>query len=717
MAIDLVEERAYLEGLKEDLKKEADKLLHKMDYYSSNYQESARYIWEAQNEFDGYEMLFNLAVLNGIVDAGEQSREQLRRILKILDSPYFSRIDFLVQGDKEPMKVYIGKLPFWKLGSDRQVFDWRAPVSSMYYEFDDGPAYYDAPTGRVEGNIICKRQYQIRKGNLEYAIESNIKIDDEILRQELARNSDHRMKDIVATIQREQDRLIRNESAQVLIVQGAAGSGKTSIALHRVAYFLYRYKGEISAEDFLMISPNGIFVDYVSGVLPELGEESIKSLGMEHLAAKMMPKEIRWESLSSQAERFLQEEDQEWQMRWRFKTSVDFLESLQDYLGFCDETMFHAEDYYFEGGMVEESLIRKFYERRKSIPVRKRISEMASAIKEEIRAQNRSNAQGAHIREILDWLMSRMSCLDAMELYRRFYDHIGHSEMFVYEEGGILECADIFPFLYVKLYLEGWVPNEKVKYLIVDEMQDYTPVQYAILNQLYPSQKTLLGDFAQNIVPFTGSSLEYLKEQYPQAQVIEINRSYRSTYEIMSFAKQVGGIKNLEPVMRHGEDPKILACKGGKAVRGAALNAVKDCLEQKNGKLGIICKSFHQAESLFQHLTAKMKQEFQAEQEQQGQQSQQGQLRLEGIPERIHLLTSKSNEFYEGVMVMSVAMSKGLEFDHVLVMDVDDKNFHTEYERGLLYVACTRAMHSLTLVYTGTACRFIPKGESVSKSS
>ena len=696
MAIDFDEERAYLEGLKEDLKKEADKLLHKMDYYSSNYQETARYIWETQDEFDTYEMLFNQAVLNGIVDAGEQSREQFRRILKILDSPYFSRIDFLVQGDEEPMKVYIGKLPFWKLGSDRQVFDWRAPVSSMYYEFENGPAYYDAPTGRVEGNIICKRQYQIRRGNLEYAIESSIKIDDDILKQELARNSDLRMKDIVSTIQREQDRLIRNESAQVLIIQGAAGSGKTSIALHRVAYFLYRFNGEISADNFLMISPNGIFVDYISGVLPELGEESIKSLGMEHLAAKMMPKEIRWESLSSQAECFLQEGNQEWKVRWRFKASVEFLSLLRDYLESCNKTMFRAADYLFEGGVVEEELIRKFYERRKNIPIRKRISEMAAAIKEEIRAQNRSRAQGANIREILDWLESRMSCLDIMELYRRFYVHIGHPEMFVYEEGDILECSDIFPFLYIKLYLEGWTLDENVKHLIVDEMQDYTPVQYAILNQLYPCQKTILGDFAQNIVPFTGTSLEYLKEQYPQAQVIEINKSYRSTYEIMNFAKRVGDIEKLEPVKRHGEEPKILACKGGKAVREAALDAVKDCLVQGKGKLGIICKSFRQAESLFQHLTAKMKQE-----------DQEGSEHV-GIMERIHLLTPKSNEFYEGVMVMSVAMSKGLEFDHVLVMNVDDRNFNTEYERGLLYVACTRAMHSLTLVYTGTASRFLP---------
>ena len=184
MELDLREEEEFLEGLKELLRAEADKQLEIMDYASGEYRDHARYVWENQWEFDVYESVYNQMLLDGIVDKGEQSREQLGRILKMLDSPYFARIDFLSEGDMEPMKVYIGKFPFWDGRGDYQVFDWRAPVSGMYYEFEDGPAFYDAPAGRIKGKITCKRQYRISKGQLEYALESSINIDDEILRQE-----------------------------------------------------------------------------------------------------------------------------------------------------------------------------------------------------------------------------------------------------------------------------------------------------------------------------------------------------------------------------------------------------------------------------------------------------------------------------------------------------------------------------------------------------
>ena len=685
MAVDYVQEKEYLEGLKGELKQEADKLLKKMDYYSDGYQESARYLWENKSEFDGYEIIYNQMLLNEIVDAGEQSREQFRRILKMLDSPYFSRIDFLASGDLEPMKVYIGKFPFWSVTSDYQVFDWRAPVSSMYYEFEDGPAHYDAPTGRIKGEITCKRQYRISRGELEYAVESSINIDDEILRQELARTSDHRMKDIVATIQREQNRLIRDESAEVLIIQGAAGSGKTSIALHRVAFFLYRYRDEISAKNFLIISPNGIFVDYISGVLPELGEESIRSLDLEQLATRILPKELKRERLSGQAERFLWPGDEAWKQRCQFKASHEFLRLLESYLAFCDEHLFSAADYCFEGGMVEAALVWKLYERRKNLPVMQRLKEIASAIREEIRAQNLTRAQGAQIREITEWLETRLSCRDVMELYRRFYHHIGREELFVYDGEEPLESADIFPFLYVKLYWEGRCLDENIKYLFIDEMQDYTPVQYAVFNKLYPCRKTILGDFAQNVIPFAENSLAFLTQMYPQAQTIEIRKSYRSTYEIMTFARQVGRDVEIDPVQRHGTEPKVIACGNQMKVWETALIAAGSIIAQGKGKLGIICKGFSQAEVLYRYLKENLTEE-----------------------EQIHLLTPDSQEFYEGVMVMSTAMSKGLEFDEVLIPDVNDQNYHTEYERGLLYVACTRAMHQLTIVYSGAPSRFLP---------
>lgn len=706
MEFDLREENEFLERLKELLRAEADKQLEKMNYFSGEYRDHARYVWENQWEFDVYESVYNQMLLDGIVDKGEQSREQFRRILKMLDSPYFARIDFLAKDDAEPMKIYIGKFPFWDGRGDYQVFDWRAPVSGMYYEFEDGPAFYDAPAGRIEGEITCKRQYRISKGQLEYTLESSINIDDEILRQELARTSDHRMKDIVATIQKEQNRLIRNESAEVLIIQGAAGSGKTSIALHRAAYFLYRYKNEITAENFLIISPNGIFVDYISGVLPELGEDSIRSIGMEEIATSFLGKEIKFEPLSHQVERFLTIPEEGWLTRSAYKAEPEFLRLLNEYLEHCDQCNFQSADYIFEGGYVEEAFIRKCYEHRKNMPVRQRLREMAEAVREEIRAQNRARAQGAALGDILVWMEGRFKDYDAITLYRNFYQYIGKPEMFFHEEGNILEAADVFPLIYVKLYLEGRAVDENIQYLLIDEMQDHTPVQYAVLNRLYPCRKTILGNFAQNVSPFGGSSLDFMRKMYPSAQIMEIRKSYRSTWEIMEFAKYVGGSHiEIEPVQRHGEVPAVIGFDNRQKMKEKVLElTARTCGEHSHGHTGIICKSKAQAEELFHWLAGRLKKEVDGLQQMQEEQMAQ---REQIQEERLHLLDTDSQEFYDGVMVMSVSISKGLEFDQVIIVDADDDNYNTEYERGLLYVACTRAMHSLTLLYSGKPSRFI----------
>lgn len=694
MAVGQSEEEVYLEGLKGELGKEADKLLKKMGAYSDSSREAVKYIWDNKGEFDeyGYEAFNSRVSAEQLADAGEKAGEQFKRLMKMMDSPYFARIDFLEE-EGEALKVYIGKFPFWSAQSVYEVYDWRSPVASMYYEFDDGPAWYDAPMGKIEGVITCKRQYKIRRGVLEYVLESSVSIDDEILQRELSRTSDSKMKDIVATIQKEQNRLIRNESAQVLIVQGVAGSGKTSIALHRVAYFLYRYKNEITSDNFLFISPNGVFVDYVSDVLPELGEAKIRCMDMEDIADAYLGKGYRFERLCGQAERYLLAGDDDWARRCRFKSTPLFLEKLEEFLAYCDEHSFVVEDYVYERGRVEGEFISKCYRRNMALPVRRRLQEVAAAIWEEIRSRNKTRAEGVRKMEIMEWLDAHFRCNDAMSLYEDFYRHIGRGDMFSRREGEALESADVFPLLYVKLYLEGCPGNEKIKHLIVDEMQDYSPVQYAVLNKLYPCRKTILGDFSQNVTPFAQGSLELLGKLYPQAQVIEMNKSYRSTFEIMEFARGVCRDVPLEPIKRHGERPALIRCSDREEEWGRLLELAKDFqgAAYDGGKLGVICKSYAQAQELYWWLSARLEER-----------------------DGLHLFTFDSEEFYDGIMVTSVSMAKGLEFDQVIIPDVDEEGYHTEYDRGLLYVACTRAMHRLTLLCGGkaspiadNACNFV----------
>lgn len=686
MAVDMLEEKEFLQGLTAELKKAADKLWERLVYHSDAYRENARYSWEHRSDFDGYEMLFNRLDIERLVDAGENTKEQFHRILKMLDSPYFARINFTQKGETEPLKVYIGKFSFWDIKSEYEVFDWRAPIASVYYEFEHGAAWYDAPTGRVEGTVDCKRQYRIVQGILEYALESDLSISDEILQKELSQTSDHKMKDIVTTIQKEQNRLIRDELADVLIVQGVAGSGKTSVALHRIAYFLYRYRNEVSSENFLIISPNGIFVDYISGVLPELGEENIRSIGMEDVAKVCLPKELRRERLCGLPEQFLMSQDKAWLERSAFKATTEFLHQLDAYLRYCDEHLFTAEDYPYEGGVIKADFIQRYYAKQTAFPVLFRLQETAQAMMEEMKAL-KAKGYGTHKKEVLEWMQERLSCRDAISLYQGFWQHIGKEALFIWEEGGELESADIFPLLHVKLYLDGGPKNENIKYLLIDEMQDYVPIQYAVINKLYSCRKTILGDISQNVMPFVENTLDFLKEMYPAAEVIEMNKSYRSTCEIMEFAQEIRRNISIEPVQRHGEEPVLVKCRDSEEEREKLLQLLAgDEDSRKKEKIGVICKTGVQAKELYEWIL---------------EQSQN--------KERFHLLDYDSEEFYDGVMVTSVAMSKGLEFDEVVIPDVDDSNYSSEYDRGLLYVACTRAMHRLTLLHGKNASRLIDK--------
>lgn len=687
MAINLSEEKEYLCGLEKELSGTADKLLEHMNYYSDSSRESLKYFWEHQWEFDKYETVFHELALRRLADTGEDTKKQFRRILSMMDSPYFSRIDFKPLDDSETMKVYIGKYSFWNARTPYQVFDWRAPIAGMYYEFEQGSAWYEAPSGRIEGSILCKRQYKIKKGALEYALESDLAITDDLLQRELSRETDHRMRDIVTTIQKEQNRLIRDEDAWTLIVQGVAGSGKTSVALHRAAYFLYRFKNEITAENFLIISPNGIFVDYISNVLPELGEENIRNVSMEDIAAPFLPGDLKTEPFAAQINRFLESADVAYGERSRFKASPEFVRLLEDFFDDCDRHCFSVKDYLYEGGSIDAAFIRRCLALQSALPVRLRIRETAGMMAEEIRSRNVRRGYGIHKKEIMDWLTLRFRYQNALELYRDFYRRMGREDLFLWQEGQELESADIFPLVYVCLYLEGCAENRGIKHLIIDEMQDYTPIQYAVINKLYPCRKTILGDFSQNVMPFVQGSLAYLKELYPEARVTEVYKSYRSTLEIMELARSIRPEVYMEPVQRHGEPPAVIPCPDAEQERRKLLELVeKEIRENQGTRVGILCKNNDEAKLHYLWL------------------KRQGR---DTLP--LHLLDCDSMEFYDGVMVSSVSMSKGLEFDAVIIPGTDCKNYCSEYDRSLLYVACTRAIHRLTILYSGSPSPFLPQ--------
>ena len=313
---------------------EGEKQIESMhDYYWENYTEMDEY---------GYENYDNQQALFRQISANEEQLILKQRFRRMADSPFFGRVDFIYEGEDEPEIFYIGIGNFAeKAGHIPLVYDWRAPVSGLFYDYDKGPASYEAPMGEIHGEVASKWQYKIRNGKMIYEFESDVKIDDEILKAELGSNGEVQLKNIIRTIQKEQNCIIRNEKSGTLIIQGVAGSGKTSIALHRIAFLLYRFKDRLNARNVTILSPNKVFGDYISNVIPELGEEPIYELSLSNIAEIELERVMDFEPDKDP----LETGDESWMERVRFKSSIEFVRLLDDYITGLPNRVFSPVDY------------------------------------------------------------------------------------------------------------------------------------------------------------------------------------------------------------------------------------------------------------------------------------------------------------------------------------------------------------------------------------
>lgn len=681
MSLNLREETKHLDMTLEKLQKALAKLEARVTGYAEQFKESMKYLWENKNGMDAMEKYSNEKAVSQVVNTGEFIVKQKKVVEKLIDSPYFARIDFMLEGEEEAEQFYIGRFSFIDSEDNMLIYDWRAPISSMYYDFELGGAFYEAPIGVIEGELTQKRQFKIKNSNMEYALESSISIGDEVLQRELSHTSDQRMKNIVATIQKEQNKIIRNEKAEVLVIQGAAGSGKTSIALHRAAFFLYKYKDRLSAENIVVISPNKVFADYISNVLPELGEEPITEVGFEDIAAEQLNNALEFERFAEQVESLLEEEDEKKVERIRFKSSFEFLALVDEYLQYVDENYFNPQDYTFGKVTISKELILKGYNSYKKLPIFQRLAEISDTILEKIKTESLMEGTAPSKKEVMKKLLSMFRFDSTLELYTDFYQYINRPEMFVFKSKNKLENADVFPYIYIKVFLEGLGGEENIQHVVIDEMQDYTPVQYAVIKKLYKCRKTILGDFGQNVNPYNSTSLASFGELFGKVEVVELNKSYRSTYEIIKFAQKIQN-QNIDPVERHGEEPYILQLEDLTSELAAINRLVGDFKSSNLSTLGIICKTNRQARELYKELVKE---------------------------HDVNLLDFNSSKFINGITITSIHMSKGLEFDEVIIPSLDSVNYQSEYDRSLLYIACTRAMHKLTLTHCSEASGLLPK--------
>lgn len=682
------EERDYLEEVKERLELSLNRVDSRVKQYSEELRQTKEYIYEHQSGIDEADKVAASQSINSMASTGESSVARKKKLMKLRESPYFGRIDFITEG-KEQMPVYIGIHTFSdeSLGVNL-VYDWRAPISSMFYDFELGDAWYITPGGKVNGTIELKRQYKIREGRMEFMIENEVNIHDDILQKVLSLSADDKMKNIVATIQRDQNAVIRNETASVMIIQGVAGSGKTSIALHRIAFLLYRFRDEIRAKDILILSPNKVFSDYISNVLPELGEEHIPETGMEDIAGELLEHKYSFQSFFQQVASLLEKSDTPYIERIRFKASFEFLGQLNRYLIHIENNYFTFAELRVGSAVIPFPFIQERFRAYHRIPLLMRFPEVIKDVQNHLRIQVQRKLTGREKTIISEAVPRMFKIRDVFDLYRDFYSWLRKPEMFKPMEGGTLEFADVFPLIYFKMRLEGYQSYDHVKHILIDEMQDYTPVQYAVLSRLFKCKKTILGDVGQTVNPYSASSAEGIEEVFPQGETVKLFRSYRSTYEITRFAQKISSNPHVIPMERHGTPPEVKGFKSN-AEEMVAISALIVIFENSNHRsLGILCKTADQAELVAESL----KQDH-----------------------KVHLLTPDSTSFYEGIIITTAHLAKGLEFDEVIVPFVSANNYHTEVDKSMLYIACTRAMHRLTLTHSKEKTSFLDHKQETSE--
>ncbi len=643
----------------------------------ASYDEVARHLVEVRGEMDGHEMKLNKLELIRMGRQAELAGQSAERIAKVLESPYFARVDFADDGTAEPMPSYIGRFAFTWDGKP-VVSDWRSPIAGLFYDFDPGPASFDTPSGRRSGTLALKRQFRIEGGRLVYALDSDSASRDEVLARELSRATEPHMRTIVASIQREQNAIIRDEEGGTLIIQGVAGSGKTSIALHHIAYLLYRQKDTLASRNVAIISPSRVFSDYIGTVLPELGEEPVLQWSMEGLARTLLEPLAAVEP----PPRFDGAEGQDRRARARAKETEGF---ATDLLAFLDGSLaaegarglFAGTDLPVGAFTAEAGWLDDRFRSYAPVPVNERLELMAEDILREAQGALRGFG-GVELptrRQVEHQLRRRLVSKNPLALYKRFLKQTGRAALLHLPAKGTVEWEDAYPLVLCRLAFDGRddLPQvADVRHLVIDEMQDLAYVQHAAIARLFPGDKTILGDVNQLVDGRESVDARAVRRFYPASRFFALMRSYRSSFEISRLAQKVKPVEGLEVVERHGDEPLFRRCGDTRGTLQAVAEAIDVFRRSGHRSLGIICKTDMLAERY-------------------------GELLAMDGP--VAVITDETDEFPGGIVATSVRLAKGLEFDEVVLLDADSSLYRTEADRNLLYVAITRALHRLTVLY------------------
>lgn len=645
------------------------------------------YYWENYTEMDqyGYEDYDNQQALFRQMNANEEQFRLRKRFKKMQDSPFFGRVDFRYDGDEEAENFYIGIGNLSEsAGSLPLVYDWRAPVSGLFYDYDKGPASYEAPSGIFEGEVTSKWQYKIRKGKMLYEFESDVKIDDEILGAELGSNGEVQLKNIVRTIQKEQNEIIRNTKDRIMVIQGAAGSGKTSVALHRIAYLLYHDRENLKSSNVLILSPNGVFADYISHILPELGEENIREMSFDLFAYREL-KDI----VGDCEDRYDQIEhtvlNPKIQDICREKQSPEFVSKLDGFVLRLEDELMNFRDVEYRGcTLSEKEIIDLFYFKFLDVPLLSRMHSVAEYFIDQVETLRDRDLSDEEREEVMECFRSMYETRDCYVLYSRFLEQEGYRPLpHCQIEKRRLRYEDVYPVLYLKYTLYQCRNHHGIKHVVVDEMQDYSWIQYLLIHKMFPCRMTILGDKAQTMEDETQDVLKFLPKIFGKdIRKIVMNRSYRNTMEVAQYANHLTGIEDMELFERHGEPVDERTFSSTEEALETVLEKWLNRREEFETE-ALIFLTEREAEHAFLYIEKRLK-EIAPEAENQ-----------------LCYMNRDSQSFKKGLTVTTFYLAKGLEFDQVFGIFEEDRESGLQCQAK--YITATRALHELHMYITDTS--------------
>ncbi len=664
---------------------------------------------------------------------------------KLYESAYFAKISFEEEGEEEE-QIYIGSTSLVKnKGFEYLIYDWRAPICSIFYDYEKGAVSYLAPGGLIKGKLTNKRHFKIIQNDIKYVFDSNINIMDDMLKEALAKSVDNKMKTVITTIQKEQNQVIRDETADILVVSGSAGSGKTSIALHRIAYLLYKNRETVMSSNILIFTPNDIFSDYISHVLPELGEQNVEAITFNEyiqneLGVYIPAKENEHEFIYGETREEGEEQPRRpdpvenkilkcyWEKMENYyeqmeyilspihdekflsridsmikKSSVDFFERFEAYIKNIEVSTELFEDLYYKEHLLlsKEEMYITYLDCVDIIKCTSRMKQVRNRLMGKIKDMKKVVAynyekfliEGDEYytksdikRKTFKYLkrsfkqlhrkVKQMTSLDLLEVYNKFLVIEGLSPI-----NKTLEFEDALCLMYMKGRLDTIKEVNKIKYLVIDEAQDYTLIHYKIILLIFGHCKyTLLGDPNQAIHPYISSKVNGSVEDFlgKNPKHIRLTKTYRSTKEISNFCGKIlpQSITG-ENVFRSGNEPELIELNVNKK-GDILLDRIALVLSNELRSVAIIGKTKKHCKELYQSL-----------------------LKVKTVRHnfKIVLLNNEEQLYKTGVVIIPSYLAKGLEFDSVHIVTDEIYRYDEERERKLFYTVCTRALHELSLYY------------------